>query len=207
MRPVRVVIFAKAPVAGFAKTRLIPALGPQRAAALARRMLMHTLAQVTAAGIGPVEVCVTPSMRHPAWEEIELPAGVTLSNQGSGDLGARLAAAARRVLGAGEAVVLLGTDCPQLGIDHLRVVARILEAADAVMIPAADGGYVLLGLSRFDPAMFTGITWSTDAVAAQTAHRADALGWTMVLLPTLHDIDEPHDLRWMPMQWLHGDRA
>jgi len=58
----RIVIFAKAPVAGLAKTRLIPALGAETAARLARRMLLHTLHEASEAAVGQVELCVTP---HP----------------------------------------------------------------------------------------------------------------------------------------------
>ncbi|MEO7105314.1 MAG: DUF2064 domain-containing protein, partial [Rhodoferax sp.] len=95
--PCRLVIFAKAPVAGAVKTRLIPALGAQGAAALAQRMLLHTLQQALASGAGPVELCMSPAPDAPAWTGIDLPEGIERSDQGEGDLGERMARAVHRV--------------------------------------------------------------------------------------------------------------
>lgn len=201
MPPVRIVIFAKLPKAGFAKTRLIPALGPCGAARLAERMLRHTVAGALAAGLGPVEVCVTPAPDEPAWRELHLPAGLTWSSQGEGDLGERLSRCARRVLTDGP-VLLIGTDCPQLDAPRLRQAAEALTDAGAVMIPATDGGYVLLGVSRFHEALFTGIAWSTATVAAETRSRFRMLEWALHELPAQHDMDEPADLPWLPPGWL-----
>ncbi|EWS63201.1 transferase 1, rSAM/selenodomain-associated [Hydrogenophaga sp. T4] len=73
--------------------------------------------------------------------------------------------------------------------------------SDAVMIPATDGGYVLLGLRRFDVSLFLDIAWSTEHVAAATRDRLSALGWSLNEKAPLHDIDEPYDLRWLPTDW------
>lgn len=198
MKPVRVVIFAKAPLAGLAKTRLIPALGRQGAAELARRLLGHTLREALAAQVGPVELCVTPSANHPIWPTLALPMSVPLTEQGDGDLGERMARAARRVLDAGEAVVLIGTDCPQLDAAQLQQAASALRHAHATLLPAFDGGYVLLGLNQFDASVFSGIAWSTNSVASATLQRLAQLNWLVHTGPTLHDIDEPPDLQWLP---------
>jgi rSAM/selenodomain-associated transferase 1 len=119
---------------------------------------------------------------------------VRLAAQGEGDLGERLARAVGRVIGEGDRILLVGTDCPELDRTRLRAAAEALEAHDAVIHPALDGGYALLGLRRFDATLFTGIAWSTDKVASQTVARIDALGWSLQVLDTLHDIDEPADL-------------
>jgi len=198
MKTVRVVIFAKAPLAGLAKTRLIPALGRQGAAELAQRLLRHTLREALAAQVGPVELCVTPSADHPIWPTLALPGTVHLTDQGEGDLGERMARAARRVLGAGEAVLLIGTDCPQLDAPQLQQAASALQHAHATLLPAFDGGYVLLGLNQFDASVFSGIAWSTDSVASATLQRLEQLNWRVHIGPTLHDIDEPPDLQWLP---------
>ncbi len=189
-RPTRVVIFAKAPVAGRVKTRLIPVLGADGAAALAARMLRDTLSQVRASA-SAFELCVDPPGSD--WPT-DLPADVWCTDQGPGDLGERLARAAERVIAAGESVLLIGTDCPSLDADRLRDAAARLEAHDAVMLPAQDGGYVLLGLSRFDASLFADVAWSTDTVAATTAQRIAARGWSLFVGETLRDIDEPADL-------------
>lgn len=189
----RIVIFAKAPVPGLAKTRLIPVLGAEGAAALAARMLARTVEQAVAAGPGEPELCTTPHPDAPEWQPF-LPSGVRLADQGRGDLGERLARAACRVIAAGEAVLLIGTDCPELDAARFREAVARLRYHDAVIYPATDGGYVLLGLSRFDVSLFADIAWSTQSVARETAARIAALGWSLFVGETLRDIDEPADL-------------
>lgn len=197
-QPPRIVIFAKIPVAGLVKTRLIPALGAQGAARLAAALLDHTVAQALSSGVGPVELCVTPGPHDPVWSRLAPQATLNWSDQGDGDLGARMARAAQRALSAGEPVLLMGTDCPELTAGRIQTAAASLTAADAVLVPAFDGGYVLLGLNRFDASLFAGIAWSTATVAQETRRRVEQLGWSLQTLPTLHDIDEPADLRWLP---------
>jgi rSAM/selenodomain-associated transferase 1 len=182
----RIVIFAKAPVPGRVKTRLIPALGEEGAARLASEMLERTVAEALATGL-EVELCGDPA-----------PAGwyrgppVALAAQGEGELGERLARAAARATGG---ILLIGTDCPDLDRGRLRSAATALESYDSVLHPAEDGGYVLLGLRRCDPSVFEAIAWSSDAVAGQTIARIETLGWSLELRETLRDIDEPADLR------------
>ncbi|MBR0568909.1 TIGR04282 family arsenosugar biosynthesis glycosyltransferase [Azoarcus sp. L1K30] len=206
MNDTHIIIFAKAPVAGFAKTRLNPVLGAHGAARLAQRMLLHTVAHAMAAQTGTVELCVTPSPADPAWHALSLPAALRWSAQGEGDLGARMARAARRVLDAGQPVLLIGTDCPTLDATVLRAAAQALHAHDAVLGPSADGGYVLLGLKRFDAALFDDIPWSTSAVAGMTLARMARAGWRVHQSAPAHDIDLPEDLQWLPADWRVQDR-
>lgn len=198
----RLIVFAKAPVAGLAKTRLIPALGAQGAARLAATLLGHAVEQALASGVGPVELCVSPAPQDPSWTGLlpQHPA-LQVTDQGGGDLGARMARAAQRTLSAGQPVLLMGTDCPGLTADRLRLAAQRLHNHDAVLAPAFDGGYVLLGLRRFDESLFSGIAWSTASVADATRERIARQGWSLATLPTQHDIDEPDDLRWLPAHW------
>jgi rSAM/selenodomain-associated transferase 1 len=186
-RVTRIVIFAKQPVPGRVKTRLIPALGAEGAARLAGAMLERTVAEAQATGL-PVELCGEPDAA--AWFEGD----VMKTAQGEGDLGQRLARAAHRVL-EDEPVLLIGADCPALDRRRLRAAADALAAHDAVIHPAEDGGYVLLGLTRFDPSLFEGIAWSTGTVGADTVERIEALGWSLDVRETLADVDEPADLR------------
>ena len=190
----RIVIFAKAPVPGKVKTRLVPALGDEGAALLAQRMLADTVSRALTAAPESVELCAAPHPADPQWAGL-LPAGVGLTDQGEGDLGQRLAAAATRVLSGGERVLLIGTDCPELGSARLNDAAAALDRHDAVIIPATDGGYVLLGLSRTDPSLFADIAWSTGTVAQTTIARIRALGWSLFIGEPLNDIDEPSDLQ------------
>lgn len=191
--PTRVVIFAKAPVPGAVKTRLIPALGADGAADLARQMLGETLASAAAAGNLRVELCASPHPDDPAWIDV-LPPGLERSDQGQGDLGERLAAASARAIRDGERVLLIGTDCPGLDAARLRAAASHLDRHDVVLYPAQDGGYVLLGLARWHESLFRDIAWSSDSVAAETEERVRALGWSLHRSEPLRDIDDPADL-------------
>lgn len=197
MRPVRTIILAKAPQPGRVKTRLIPALGADRAAALARHMLTRTLAAARNARIGPVELCASPASDDAAWASVALPDDIAVSVQRDGDLGARMAHAAERTIARSEAVLLVGTDCAEIGAALLREAASRLVDTDAVLYPTADGGYAVLGLNRFDRRVFDGIAWSTATVAATTIARLKALGWSARIGRELHDIDEPDDLIWL----------
>ncbi|GAA3720768.1 TIGR04282 family arsenosugar biosynthesis glycosyltransferase [Oceanisphaera sediminis] len=197
----RIIIFAKAPVAGLAKTRLIPALGADGAANLARRMLSSTLDAAMSANTGPVELCMTPAPGAIEWQDVPLPPGIELGDQGDGDLGQRMARAARRGLLNNEQVLLIGTDCPQLSPLLLRRAAKRLTDNDALLHPTMDGGYALLGLRRFHALLFEHMPWSTDRVANLTRECIARLGWHCVLGERLQDIDEPNDLFWLPAAW------
>lgn len=198
----RIVVFAKAPQPGKVKTRLIPALGASSATALAQRMLAHTLAQALAAELGPVELCASPGIDHPDWHGIALPDGVICTAQGEGDLGERLARASLAALKCAPAVLLIGTDCPALNAGLLRQAAQQLQFADAVLLPATDGGYCLLGFKQHDASLFREIPWSTPEVAALTLLRCAALRWRVWQGAALADIDEPADLDSLPAEWL-----
>jgi rSAM/selenodomain-associated transferase 1 len=193
-----VLVFAKAPVPGRVKTRLIPSLGEAGAARLAGRMLDHALGEALAAGVGPVELCASPAFDHADWAGRVLPDGVAASDQGTGDLGARMARAAQRSLRARRPVLLMGTDCPRLTARHLRAAAAALRDHEAALIPARDGGYVLLGLRAFHPCLFRHVPWGTAGVARLTRARMAALGWRIWAGPRLADIDRPRDLGRLP---------
>lgn len=195
----RLVVFAKAPLPGAAKTRLIPALGAEGAANLARRMLAHTLVQALAVGAQAVELCMSPAPSDPAWQGVALPQTLERSDQGEGDLGARMNRAMNRALARRQGpVLLMGTDCPALSAADIAEAGRQLEHHDAVLVPVADGGYVLIGLRAPSPALFTGMAWSTPAVAAETLRRMASGGLRVWQGPPLHDIDEPADLVHLP---------
>jgi rSAM/selenodomain-associated transferase 1 len=200
-----VIDFAKAPVAGLAKTRLAPALGEAGAAALAERMLHHAMAQAVAADIGPVELCATPDAPHPALRAMAGSFGVALAAQGTGDLGARMARALRRQLRRWPRALLVGTDAPALGTRQLREAARALADHDAVFVPTHDGGYVLVGQRRpGDPRCFRGMTWSHPQVMAETRRRLAAAGLRWAELSPVRDIDDPADLASLPPEWREG---
>ena len=197
-----VIVFAKAPVAGSAKTRLAGTLGAAGAARLAARMLDATTACALEAAVGPVEVCCAPDATHPAFTALTRPAaGLMLTEQGDGDLGQRMHRALERVLATQASAIVIGTDAPALDAGYLCEAATVLQVHDAAIGPAVDGGYALIGLRRPAAALFDGIDWSTSRVLAQTRERLGRLGLTWVELAPLHDIDEPADLRHLPARW------
>lgn len=199
-----IIIFAKAPLPGFAKTRLIPALGASGAAELARRLFDHACEQAMAAQLGSVELCVTPDITDPCWQQIEFPEGLTFSSQGEGDLGERMARATQRALDEHSSVLLMGTDCPALTTSVIVQAAEFLNYEEACLAPVSDGGYALLGLKRFHHSLFNEIRWSTEQVAQTTRQRLAALNWSLAELDELHDIDEADDLKFLPEAWLSG---
>ncbi|HXG29113.1 MAG TPA: TIGR04282 family arsenosugar biosynthesis glycosyltransferase [Nevskiales bacterium] len=204
MRPVRVLVFAKAPQPGVVKTRLIPALGPEGAARLAQRMLTHTVQQALASAVGDVVLCTSPAPTHPAWQDA-LPAALAQQlcwvDQGAGDLGERLWRMAEHHAAAGHALLFIGTDCPALDAAALHAVVQGLHTHDAVLVPSTDGGYVALGVREPHPRLFADMPWSTPEVAAVTRARMAALGWHWAEAPALTDIDEPEHLAALPAAW------
>ncbi|PKO86344.1 MAG: hypothetical protein CVU18_15430 [Betaproteobacteria bacterium HGW-Betaproteobacteria-12] len=190
---VAIAILAKAPLPGLAKTRLIPRLGAAGAAALQDWLLRRAVATGVAAGIGPVALWGAPDTGHAAFADCAAGGSVTLHRQPDGDLGTRMLAAVAAAP-AGSGTLLIGTDCPLLSPELLRQAAAGLASHDAVVIPAEDGGYVLLGLRQPAPQLFAGVDWSTAQVMEQTRQRLQQLGWRWQELPQLWDVDRPADV-------------
>jgi len=200
----RVIVMAKAPEPGQAKTRLIPALGAHGAARLAERLLERAVDAAIDSGIGEVVLACAPDTAHAAFAA-QARRGVALRAQGEGDLGLRMRRAFDDAFAAGAThAVLIGTDVPALDATTLRRARAALAAADAVFVPAFDGGYALIGLRRVEPSLFEGLPWSSAAVMALTRERLAAAGLVHVELPAVHDIDEPADLRHLPPGWLQA---
>jgi uncharacterized protein len=190
--PVAVAVLAKAPIAGFAKTRLIPVLGAEGAARLQERLIERAVTTACSAAIGPATLWATPDERHPALQAIAARCGVALASQADGDLGARMLAA---IVAANGPALVIGTDCPALLPAHLRAAADVLRSGtDIVVLPAEDGGYVLIGMRSPQPALFSDMCWSTPRVMDDTRARLRALGLTWREPTTLWDVDLPADL-------------
>jgi len=189
---VAVAIMAKAPIAGLAKTRLIPSIGAHAAAVLQERLTERTVATALAANIGPVTLWCAPDPSHPSFCDLVTRSSVTLKRQPAGNLGARMLAA---MAAANRPVLVIGTDCPTFTAEHLRAAANALhERADVVLIPAEDGGYVLIGARSAHAELFTGIAWGTATVLAETRTHISALGIACVELAPLWDVDTESDL-------------
>jgi hypothetical protein len=183
-----IAILAKAPVPGFTKTRLIPAIGAHAAALLQERLTEQTVASAVAAKVGPVTLWCAPDPSHPSFMDLARRFSIALKRQPEDDLGARMLAPF-----AGPTLVI-GSDCPALTPQHLRAAGEALTGADVVLIPAEDGGYVLIGARAPHPELFAGMAWGTNTVLAETRKRIAALGLKAIELAPLWDVDCEDDL-------------
>ncbi len=189
---VGIAILAKAPIPGLTKTRLIPRLGAEGAARLQRWLLQRTLSTALDAGTGPLSLWCTPDQRHPDFAACRAGGTVELKTQPEGDLGERMLTALQTSttpLGT----LVIGTDCAVLTPALLRQAAHSLTTHDAVVIPAEDGGYVLIGMRKPDAGIFANVSWSTATVMAETRERFAALAWSVAELPALWDVDRGAD--------------
>ena len=185
-----IIVFARAPVPGQAKTRLAPRLGEWRAAQLHARLTRHAVRTALAARCGPVELHAT--RRHRFFDSL----GVRLRVQKGRDLGERMY---RALAKARRPAILIGTDCPMLTPADLRRALRWLQGGcDVVLAPAEDGGYALIGVRRVSPAMFEGIEWGSERVYDETRKRRTGYRWRA--LRRVWDVDRPQDLE--RLRWL-----
>jgi rSAM/selenodomain-associated transferase 1 len=190
--PVAIAILAKAPHPGAVKTRLIPALGAERAAALQAQFIARAAETALAANTGPVTLWAAPDRNDPALQRIAARFRLALLSQPEGDLGARMLAALAQPCGPALAI---GTDCPALTCEHLRAAAEALrDGIDAVAIPVEDGGYAMIGTRRAEPSLFEDIAWSTPTVMAQTRRQLARLGLSWREPARLWDVDRTEDL-------------
>lgn len=196
LRADRIVVMTRFPEPGRTKTRLIPALGADRAAAVHRRLIVCTLnvvSQWAEAHDCDIEV------RYTGGDESQFLAqfGVQprYAPQSEGSLGQRMNSAVEAVFSDGaKRIVIIGTDCPGLEASHLTHAFEQLTDRDVVIGPATDGGYYLLGMRRHLPRLFDDIAWGTETVFRQTLERAAEARNTVGLLPMLSDVDYAEDL-------------
>jgi rSAM/selenodomain-associated transferase 1 len=191
----RILVFAKAPQPGYAKTRLIPELGASGAAALQARLVRDTVARAAQSRLAPVELWTSGAAQEPFFAGLGAAYHCGLRQQSGADLGARMSHALESALQTARFAVLIGTDCPAMDANYLdQACESLVRGADAVLGPAEDGGYVLIGARRNEPALFTDIAWGSSQVLAQTRARLAGLGWGWDELPVQWDLDRPADL-------------
>ncbi|MFL5385582.1 MAG: TIGR04282 family arsenosugar biosynthesis glycosyltransferase [Longimicrobiaceae bacterium] len=193
--PDAILVFVRTPEAGRVKTRLAAEIGDGAALRVYRRLAEHAVAEARALGEeAAVRIHHTPADEGEtvrAW----LGADAAYLPQGDGDLGARMRTAFEAAFAAGHPrVLIVGSDLPGLSAAVLRRALRLLDAHPAVVGPAADGGYYLLGLREMVPGVFDGIAWSTGEVLGATLARLRAAGCEPALLETLRDVDVAADL-------------
>jgi rSAM/selenodomain-associated transferase 1 len=188
---------AKVPGATPVKSRLHPALTPDRATELYRCFLLDRLDALAAVpGIEPV-VAFTPADAADALAAL-VPAGFRRVAQRGPDLGARLAAVLATLIADGHpAAIAIDSDSPTLPMEYVADAARVLGSggADVVVGPCDDGGYYLIGVAAPRPELFEEIPWSTPDVLPRTLRRAEDRGLSLHLLPPWFDVDTEADLR------------
>ena len=191
----RLLVFAKAPVPGQVKTRLVPLMGPSAATALYEQLVLNILSIAIDAHVGPVDLWCAPSSNHPFFLQCVQKFQIILLNQIESDLGSRMAHAFQQTLRTASYALLIGTDCPSLTVHDLQEAAGVLrQGIDAVIGPTEDRGYFLIGLRRYAPELFTGISWGTGSVLHQTRLRLRDLGWKWNELSERWDVDRPEDV-------------
>jgi uncharacterized protein len=185
--PVSISILAKAPIPGLVKTPLIPAIGAHATAVLQERLTERAVATALASGTGPVALCCEPDATHNTFLKLVTRNKITLRPQPQGDLGVRVFAA---FAGSAGPVLLIGTDCPALTEAHLRSAAMALrEGNDVVLIPAERSGFVLLGMRKAQPTLFSKIPWGGSSVLADMRARIVEQRLMLVERPPLWDVE------------------
>lgn len=191
-------LFGKLPRLGRVKTRLVPPLSSEQALRLYRAFLDDQLAFVRSFTDRAHVAWWTDEQLQPAERSALSPLGeIDLHLQGPGDLGARMSRAFDQTCGRGSgATVIVGADTPTLPPGHVGEAFAVLErGAAAVIAPAEDGGYVLIGLNASRPDLFENVPWGGADVAAETRRRAAAIGIDLVEISPWYDVDELTSLR------------
>lgn len=186
------IIFAKAPVPGFSKTRLIPALGEEGAAQLQKELTHRCVEQVCSTPLCETQLWCAPDVSHSSFTKLSNKFGLTLHTQCGAKLGDKMLHAMSQ--SGVSKTIIIGTDIPLLTRDYIEQAIKVLDTADAVIGPAEDGGYVLLGLKKLDRRLFAEIDWGTDQVFSQTCEKLTASGLIWEALNTLWDVDNSQDL-------------
>jgi uncharacterized protein len=190
----KLIIFAKAPVLGEVKTRLQPEYSLDQSLKLHQLLVHNTLEKTKAFENLDVELCCAPNRNSMFFLHCENNFPVRLTDQLGEELGERMAFAFSHALQTSHKVIIIGTDCPELDKSYIESALQALDKHDAVIGPAADGGYVLLGLKQFSPELFSDFSWGTSSVLKQTRAVLKQLGWSWHELETRHDLDRPEDL-------------
>ena len=189
-----IIVYAKAPIPGDVKTRLLPALDAENAALLHAALVERALSIARDSGLAQRELCCAPDTTHSFFQTCEEDFEVTLTGQGEGDLGERMLRTLARALQSHAAAIIIGADCPVLSGKHVAEAAHALREHDVVLTPADDGGYVLIGARRVHAEMFDGIEWGTHKVLEKQRRQLRAAGLSWREMETLWDVDRPEDL-------------
>lgn len=186
--------FAKEPVAGQVKTRMIPALTPEQAVQLHCEMTQAVCAMLLESRLGPVQLAVAGNPAHALFKARLSEGAAECVAQEGADLGARMHHALHTGLTRYRKVVLVGSDCPEMDPGYVTQAVNALDEVPIVLGAASDGGYVLIGATQITREIFTGVNWGEAQVLAQTRANLYRSGTAFSILTPLQDIDRPEDL-------------
>lgn len=189
----KLIIFAKAPIPGFAKTRLIPAIGARAASELHKKLVEHTVS--TALSCRSLNVELHISEAHPFFLRLFKKYHVKLVTQSQGNLGERMQSA---FLGSNGPTLLMGSDCPVIDEQILLACVYALDRDDLTLLPAEDGGYGLIGMSQASDkrchTLFSDIPWGSGKVLETTRQRLQKLDLSCSEPTKIWDVDRKQDL-------------
>ena len=197
----KVVLFAKTPELGKAKTRLQPKLGLEGAYQMHQVLVEHCLQNVCSEDCPPLDVWHTGNPEHSFWGQMRVKYDFDFHQQQGADLGERLLFCSRHYLGSDQSdalgwIIFIGSDCPFITSDYLKTAQRALDkGAEIVIGPATDGGYVLLAIKKPFEFLFDDIPWGGPDVLSETLARAQENAVSVTLLDELMDVDKPEDLK------------
>ena len=194
-----IIVFAKAPVPGDVNTRLIPDIGVEKATQLQYDCISHRLIKLTEAGLCSIVLYCMPDTSHDFFQDCAQQYSVVLKSQQGLDLGERMANAIEEQLVDFNNVIVVGTDAPALDVEQIEnAIQALLTKHKIVIVPAEDGGYVLIGMNQLYKALFFSVPWGTDRVLTKTRANSIAAGLKVLELQTCWDIDRPDDYhRWL----------
>ncbi len=186
-----VLVFTKAPIIGQVKTRLMPHFNALEATQIHTELVTHTLEKFS---VFPLQLWCSPDTTHPFFLACQQQYKITLHQQIDGDLGEKMGMALAQTLQHHSCAVLVGTDSPVLQPSHIqRAFEQLHQGMDVVVTPTEDGGFCMIGLSKYHPHLFTKINWGSAHVFEQLKRNLAQLAWYFSIQETLWDIDHPED--------------
>jgi len=189
-----ILIFSKAPIVGQVNTRLVPYITAEQATNLHEELVHDRLSMCTTANLCDVQLWCTPDPDHQFFFECNQRYGIKLQTQKGNNLGERISSALKTMLNQYKKIIIIGTDAPALDINTIDAVVNELEQRDVVLVPAEDGGYVLIAASKYDENLLIDVPWGTESVLASTVRNIERLGLEYSLLGKCWDVDRPEDL-------------
>ncbi len=198
----KLIVFAKSPVKGKVKTRLIPELGPGPALEAHIQMVEDTLEMAKGSGLPLTLWLSEPNLLGEQWgDQYSIPIRI----QQGGDLGIRmLDAISRTIKNRHDKVVLIGSDCPSLQKEDIIFAFLSLEQNDVTLCPSEDGGYGLIGMKKAHTGIFSNIAWGSPIVMKETLRQINSSGLSVEIGRTIWDVDDYEGwqryLRWRKLR-------